>query len=395
MFPKVNISIGGKWHFYDIVLAAQESGFLNHFYTTVYFKHQRIISSSFGKRMNFKNRNRFDIDNEKVISNFYPELIPLALKKIKLLNEGKSLLLRCNMFDAWTKSKIDDCDLFHSQDGFCLATAELLKKRGAKFICDRGIISATYLKNLSENEYSRFGLKKRYADCYIADRTHQEHLIADVILVPTETVKNSLIEEGIEDSKIKIIPYGIDLSFFKQVDFVKQDKFRVLFVGELSIRKGCYYLLEAWERLNLKNAELVIIGNVEKGITKMLDKYEGIFRHIPYISQDELLQYYSGSDVFILPSLAEGSARVICEAMACKLPVIFTEMSGSVARDQIDGFQIRARNVDDIVEKIAFCYENREIAREMGISGQNWIKNFSKERYKMKIIELYNHLLDN
>jgi glycosyltransferase involved in cell wall biosynthesis len=395
MFPKVNISIGGKWHFYDIVLAAQEAGFLNHFYTTVYFKSQRIISSSLGKRMNFKNRNQSNIDNGKVISNFYPELIPLALKKIKFLNECKSLLLRCNLFDAWTKSKIDHCDLFHSQDGFCLETAKLLKNRGAKFICDRGIISATYLRNLSETEYGRLGINKRYADCYIADRVHQEHLLADVMLVPTMTVKNSLIEEGIDGSKISIIPYGIDLSFFQPVESIKHNKFRVLFVGELSIRKGCHYLLEAWEKLKLKNAELIIIGNVEKGIKGMLDKYESTFVHIPYISQEELLQYYSSSDVFIFPSLAEGSARVIYEAMACKLPVIFTEMSGSVARDQLDGFQIRSKNVDDIVEKISFFYKNKDIAREMGLSGHKWIRNFSKEKYRMRIIDLYKQLLSN
>jgi alpha-maltose-1-phosphate synthase len=216
-----------------------------------------------------------------------------------------------------------------------------------------------------------------------------------VILVPTMTVKNSLIEEGIDGSKISIIPYGIDQSFFQPVGSIRHDKFRVLFVGELSIRKGCHYLLEAWQKLNLKNAELIIIGNVENGINSILDKYKNTYSHIPYISQGELLQYYSSSDVFILPSLAEGSARVVYEAMACKLPVIFTEMSGSVARDQLDGFQIRAKNVDDIVEKIEFCYENRDIAKEMGISGQTWIKNFSKENYRMNIIELYKRLLSN
>jgi glycosyltransferase involved in cell wall biosynthesis len=395
MLPKVNISIGGKWHFYDIVLAAQEEGFLNHFYTTIYFKKESTVSSYLGERLNFKNRNHPDISNKKIICNFYPELIPLALKKVKILNEGRSLLLRCNMFDSWTKKVIDDCDLFHSQDGFCLETAKLIKKRGAKFICDRGIISASYLQNLSESEYGRFGIDKRYADCYISDRVHQEHLLADVILVPTETVKNSLIEEGIDGTKITVIPYGINLSFFQPIDGIKHDKFRVLFVGELSIRKGCHYLLEAWEKLKLKNAELIIIGNVEKGIRQMLNKYKNTFRHIPYISQGELLQYYSSSDVFVFPSLAEGSARVVYEAMACKLPVIFTEMSGSVARDQLDGFQIRAKNVDDIVEKIAFYYENRDIAKEMGISGQNWIKNFSKEKYGMEIIKLYKHLLSN
>lgn len=395
MGENINISIGGKWHFYDIVAAADQLGELNHFYTTVYFKNRILAHSLFGRKFNLSNRSCEYFSPENVKSNYIPELFPKVLQKLHIRTEGQALRMRCELFDNWTNKVIDTAKIFHSQDGFCLETAKRMKKEGAVFICDRGIISASYLKQLSEQEYSRYGIKKEYADCSIMDRTHEEHMLADCILVPTETVRKSLVAEGVDESKINIVPYGVDLQLFEGHGNVKDNgRFNILFVGEISFRKGCHYLLDAWSDLKLRNAELTMIGHIEREFETFLNHYDGSdFRIVPYVSQTELVDYYKNATAFILPSLAEGSARVIYEAMACSLPVIYTNMAGSIARDGIDGFEIPAFDKEAMEKTILTLYHNRELGRQMGLSGHEWVKNYSKENYRKKIQGIYKKYL--
>ena len=227
------------------------------------------------------------------------------------------------------------------------------------------------------------------------DKTHQEHMLADCIIVPTETVRNSLVDEGIDGDKIRTIPYGVDLQFF---DGIKKNmdntRFKLLFVGEISFRKGCHYLLDAWRNLDLKDAELILIGHIEKEFGVFLKQYQAKnLKIISYIAQIELLDYYRNATAFILPSLAEGSARVIYEAMACSLPVIYSDMAGSIARNGVDGIEIPAFNQSAIEAAISTLNDNRKIANEMGCNGHEWVKNYSKENYRKRIQELYRSYL--
>lgn len=396
MSSSINISIGGKWHFYDIVAAANEMGELNNFYTTIYFKNKWLVESAFGRKHHFSNRYSTFFPNEKVVANPFSELYPKFLQLLHLKSDGQALRLRCDMFDRWTAKTMEPCKIFHSQDGFCLETAKRMKEEGATFICDRGIVSASYLQNISKTEYAKYGIKKEYADCYIMDKCHEEHMLADCILVPTETVRQSLVKEGVSEKKIRIVPYGVDLCFFNDDEHIIIDNsvFRILFVGEISFRKGCHYLLDAWKQLNLPNAELVLIGHIEKEFEVYLSQYKGAnYKLISYISQSELLQYYRNASLFILPSLAEGSARVIYEAMACGLPVVYTDMAGSIARDGIDGMEIPSFSSNDIIESINMFYMNPKMGHEMGMQGKEWVKNYSKENYRNRIKEVYNYFL--
>lgn len=397
MGENINISIGGKWHFYDIVAAADQLDELNHFYTTVYFKNRRIVDSSCGKKLHLSNRSCDYFSPDKVIANFVPEILPKALQKSHIKSEGQALRMRCDLFDDWTYKVMDSARIFHSQDGFCLKTAKRMKKEGATFICDRGIISASYLKQLSEREYGKYGIQKEYADCSIMDKTHEEHMLADCIIVPTKTVRKSLVAEGVDKNKICIVPYGVDLQLFdgdSDLNIKKGKEFKLLFVGEISFRKGCHYLLDAWNHLKLDNAELIMIGHVEKEFEVFLNQYCGKnYRIISYISQSELVEYYRTATAFILPSLAEGSARVIYEAMACSLPVIYTDMAGSIARNEIDGLEISAFSQETIEEAILKLYQDRELGCQMGQNGHEWVKNYSKENYRKRIQEIYRQYL--
>jgi glycosyltransferase involved in cell wall biosynthesis len=91
-------------------------------------------------------------------------------------------------------------------------------------------------------------------------RIKGERALADFLLVPSKFVETCLVENGVDPRKIVRIPYGVDPSTFAPGEPDQQRPFTALFAGQLGLRKGLKYLLEAWASLRLPNAELVLVG---------------------------------------------------------------------------------------------------------------------------------------
>ena len=127
---------------------------------------------------------------------------------------------------------------------------------------------------------------------------------------------------GVPKKKIHLVPNGADLSRF---DFKrsKNKKFICIYVGIIEKRKGVEYLLKAWDELSLPNSELILCGLVNLSLKRLVKKYEGR-KDVRFLGFTDPLPYYKKADAFILPSLFEGSAKVIYEAMASSLPIIAT-----------------------------------------------------------------------
>ena len=107
----------------------------------------------------------------------------------------------------------------------------------------------------------------------------------------------------------------------------------------------------------------------------------------------ERSRFFSDSTVFVLPSITEGSANTNHEAMGAGLPVITTLNAGSIVRDGIDGFIVPIRDPDAIKERLLQLYENREMGRAMGKSGQDRVAASSWETYENRLISIYGNLI--
>jgi glycosyltransferase involved in cell wall biosynthesis len=80
-------------------------------------------------------------------------------------------------------------------------------------------------------------------------------------------------------------------------------------------------------------------------------------------------------------------------AMAAGLPVITTKNCGSVVRNGLDGFIIPVIDTEAIREKISYLFENPEIAKTMSMNALEKIKQYSWQRYREEIINIYSNLL--
>jgi glycosyltransferase involved in cell wall biosynthesis len=159
------------------------------------------------------------------------------------------------------------------------------------------------------------------------------------------------------------------------------------------LRKGFLDLARAWKELALPGGELWVVGQVHDEILPLLGSYrdDPTIRFIGH-AKGGAAEHYAHADAFVLPSIVEGSAKTTYEAMSAELPVITTLNAGSVVRDGVDGFIVPVRDPDAIREKLLFLFENREHAKDMGISGRSRVGDFSWEIYENRLISLYRTL---
>lgn len=168
-----------------------------------------------------------------------------------------------------------------------------------------------------------------------------------------------------------------------------------MFVGRIGRRKGVSYLLEAWRHLALPRAELLLVGEADEDGRRLLERYQGLYRFVGPHPKHEVHRFFQQSDVFVFPSLAEGSAYVTYEALASELPIITTPNSGSVARDGVDGFMIPAEDVDAIAERLALLHAEPALRQRMGAQGRELIeREYTWRHYRERVGHVYRKLLD-
>ena len=227
----------------------------------------------------------------------------------------------------------------------------------------------------------------------MVDQCCEELELADAVMISSDYAKQTLIEHGVSENKIFVVPMAAEIDRFRPRVPQNGERFRVLFVGQVTQRKGIKYLLEAFRQLALPNAELILVGGIT-GSGKGLGPYRGYFRHIPSVPYPDLHEYFQLGSVFVMPSLHESGVLAIHEALASGLPVIATPNCGSVVRDGVEGFIVPIRDVEALKEKILLLYENKELREEMGRRARKRAEEFTWATYRQRVSELFRQLLD-
>jgi glycosyltransferase involved in cell wall biosynthesis len=276
--------------------------------------------------------------------------------------------LAIDTFDRWVAQNLEPTVVIVALSGYGLHARRAARQSGALTVCDRGSSHIAYANRLLAEEFARQGFSYKPIDPRLVEKEKKEYAEADLITVPSTFAYNSFLKEGIASEKLAKIPYGVDLSMFNPLP--KEDEiFRIVYVGQLSLRKGIPYLLEAVKGLDLPRVELVLIGGLTEEIKPILARYQDPRIHyLGFIPRPRLSYYYSQGSVFVLASVEEGLAMVQAQAMACGLPVIATTNTGAadLFTDGVEGFIVPIRDPVALREKIIHLYENPDVREEMG-----------------------------
>ena len=315
---------------------------------------------------------------------------------------GWGYVLHDNIFDRWaasqigrskTSSEVERCNIFHGWNHHCLRQLKRAKELGAVTVVERASSHILQSQEILKEEYEKHDINVRLLPQMYVEKCLKEYKEADYILVPSEYARQSFLERGFEEKKIVKIPFGVDHEKFKSQN-LKPNKFVVLFVGEIRLGKGVQYLLEAWDKLKLREAELWLVGEEKKDIKRtVLSRYRNRkdIKHLGFVKN--ISELMGRASVFVFPSLDEGSARVTYEAMASGLPVITTPNAGSLVRDSLDGYIIPIQDSEALAERLEFFYKYPEQARLMGESGRERISAFTWERYGEELVKAYIKML--
>jgi glycosyltransferase involved in cell wall biosynthesis len=276
-----------------------------------------------------------------------------------------------------------------------LNTIKAVKKgKGIAIVEECGSFSR-FQNEILADEYMRLGLEfNQSTPQFIVERQMEEALLADYLLCPSNHVANSFIQYGIPKEKCKIIPYGANIRQFKPVAR-ERDKFTILFVGTVGVRKGLFYLFQALEELHDKfDFECIIIGGLEDAFKPVFEKYRHLFEYLPHVPHHDLVNYYNRASVFVFPSIDEGMALVQLEALACGVPVICTPNSGgdSVIEEGEEGYVVPIRNHEMIVERLKVLLENPALVKMMSQKARQKALQCSWETYGNHLVKFIENI---
>jgi glycosyltransferase involved in cell wall biosynthesis len=290
--------------------------------------------------------------------------------------------------------------IFHGCTALCLASLRAAKQRGAVTLVEHAASHPRGWKSVEEEECRRFGVNRLDGSGNqperLLRRMEQEFEECDRIVVPSGVAKQSFAERGY-GKKTVVLPTGVDANFFSPGPAASEPPtFRVCYVGRVELAKGVGYLLQAWKRLDLPHAELMLVGEVNPQMETMLKDYADYGVRLAGVQPPgEVARCYRESSLFVLPSPIEGLAQVLLEAMASGLAVVATDKTGAkdCMTDGKEGLQVPARNVDALAEAILWCYQHPEETRAMGEAARVRIESqFTLEDYNQRVVALYRSL---
>lgn len=288
-------------------------------------------------------------------------------------------------------------DLFHGWSSSSLNSLRYCRENGIVSFLENPGPHCRYAEAIIDEEFSDLGIRRRSQPEILKGFFGQDeeyHLAeyeeARYIIVESRFTGETFLSHGVPGEKLVWIPRGVDTVRFTPGEARNGGCFRVLFVGNIGVRKGVRYLLDAWSSLRLKNAELVLAGGVGGEFEPILRERmarDPSIRLAGFVPDP--VRLYQGASVFVFPSLSEGSAKVTYEAMACGLPVVVTPNAGSVAVDGEHGCLVPARNRDVLAEKMLFLYENGEARKTMGVRARRHIESYTWENHRKILVEIY------
>jgi glycosyltransferase involved in cell wall biosynthesis len=284
-------------------------------------------------------------------------------------------------------------DLFHSWSGDCLLSLREARKRGIPSIVeiptwhrDRGKVR----RGATEPAPGpKLPWRKRWKEDLLLqrDRFVEEYDLADLILVLSEKAAETFQVQGFPEEKLFYLPRGVDIERFTPGQ--RPPHFRAIFSGALIERKGVHHLLEAWHRLQLKDAELWLVGSVHAEIKPYLEKFaDPSIKVIGFAQKPET--YLRQSTVHVFPSQCEGSAKVTYEAAACGLPQITTREAGDVVEDGLQGIVIPAGDVETLATAIKQLYDHPEMVERMSLAArERVVRNFTWDHFRARLLDAY------
>ncbi|MFN3961716.1 MAG: glycosyltransferase family 4 protein [Fimbriimonadaceae bacterium] len=277
--------------------------------------------------------------------------------------------LSSSCFDRFVAKRLPQADVVMAMSSAGVATGARAQQQGMKYVCDRPCSHIRTQYELIQREYEEHGVKRQAVDPRIIAREETEYGQADLIITPSTFARNTFLERGFAPERVACVPLGVNLRDFYPEGKPNDAEFRIAFAGQISYRKGIPHLLKAFDRLDVPDKQLHMVGSVRRDIRPLISQYEGRPDvHIRgKINVSELRKLFSSSHLLVLPSVEDGFGMVLAEAMACGCPVLATTNTGAfdLIDEGVEGFLVPIRDPDSLCDKMTLLANDRARQSQM------------------------------
>ena len=223
---------------------------------------------------------------------------------------------------------------------------------------------------------------------------------SNIIRAVSSSTEQQVLDIDSSKSVVRF-PAWIDFKDFQNIEPkpLSKDKFNILFIGSVTDRKKPHMIIEAIQRINDKSYNLSIVGPAPnekyfKELKDLIDKsdLQNQVSLIGPVDRESVKDYYSTSNLMILPSISEGLARVIFESQVAMCPVLVTDAPGmsDIVIDGQTGYVFESNNLDSLSLKIEYVKNNYDEASLVAKNAKGFIlSNYSEDNFKFSFKKLF------
>lgn len=281
-------------------------------------------------------------------------------------------------------------DVAHLYRGCSVGLIRSLRSRGHRVFLERiNTMDRTSARILAD-AYARQGWPADPPDDARIAQDHEETEAADFVFSPSPFVTASLRESGIADERILSCSFGWDPERFRTTRraLPSIDGVTVLFVGRIGVRKGAHLLLRAWSRAGIRG-RLVLTGTMDAIIANRCASLLAAPDVVHVDHHPDPGPVYQSADIFAFPTLEEGSALVIYEAIGTGLPVVTSPMgAGDVLRHRTEALIVEPHDEEQLIAALRALAMDPERRRAMGAAGRLRAQDYTWDRVAGRRYEL-------
>ena len=417
--PRVVVARYNPQHSLRLAVALQKAGLLAAYYTGLYLSWQHPPSSYLRWLPRYL-RSSIDARFFTQAQRQHPELDPKRVKVLRVYaNIAMALLLRCGVRQPWElpyfrrqfvgfEREVADvacqnADIIVLYDTHAYHALVRTKRRPLIRVLDMATVHWKTRDSLLRVEAQRWPAYRNQISLPSRDPDRFAQLVAepclaDYVLVGSEWVKATCVDNGCDPERVFVVPYGVDTKLFHPPITQRADSrpFRILYIGSNTPEKGFHYLMRLLEETCDLGIEAWCCG-IREGDTGQFGEYAagGRVKALGFQPQTEVARLMRQADMLCHPSVLDSFSFACLEAMASGLPVLTTPRSGvawgsvPLVRNEENGFVVSHGDVEAMERVVRMLYGAPDMGHEIGRRARETAEEHTWKEYERAIAQVF------